>query len=82
MLDQMNQMNRIKPAFYNDVQYRYEAGSHRQYALYLGVDNLLDRKPPFLPGTPLSASPTGTETAADVYVPFGRRFYAGVQLKF
>jgi hypothetical protein len=78
----LDQLNRIKAAFYNDVQFRYDLGSKRQFGLYVGVDNLLDRKPPFLPGTPFTFSATGTETAADVYDPFGRRFYAGAQLKF
>lgn len=78
----LDELNKVDAYFYHDVQLRYELGADRQYALYAGVDNLFDKKPPFLPGTPFSASPTGTETAADVYDPFGRRFYAGVQLKF
>jgi outer membrane receptor protein involved in Fe transport len=45
------------------------------------VDNLFDKDPPFLPSG-FSSSITGTETAADVYDPFGRRFYAGAQVRF
>lgn len=78
----LDELNRIGDAFYHDAQLRWDLGEERQYGFYLGVDNVFDRKPPFLPGTPFSASPTGTETAADVYDPFGRRFYAGVQVRF
>ncbi len=30
----------------------------------------------------ITAVYTGTETAADTYDPFGRRFYAGVNVRF
>jgi iron complex outermembrane receptor protein len=78
----LNEMNQIGDAFYHDLQLRWDVGQNRNYSFYVGVDNLFDRQPPFLPGTPFAASPTGTETAADVYDPFGRRFYAGAQLRF
>jgi outer membrane receptor protein involved in Fe transport len=49
--------------------------------MFVGVDNLLDNKAPNL----LSATTfntTGAQTAADVYDVFGRRYYAGVRLRF
>ncbi|HEX8191876.1 MAG TPA: TonB-dependent receptor [Allosphingosinicella sp.] len=78
----LDELNRIDARFYHDVQLRWDLGEERRFGFYAGVDNLFDRKPPFLPGTPFTASPTGTETAADVYDPFGRRFYVGAQLRF
>ena len=78
----LDELNSIGDAFYHDLQLRWDVGQQRRYSFYVGVDNVFDRRPPFLPGTPFSASPTGTETAADVYDPFGRRFYAGAQLRF
>ncbi|MCG2842645.1 TonB-dependent receptor [Sandaracinobacter sp. RS1-74] len=78
----LDEMNRIKARFYHDIQLRFDVGQEKKFGLYFGVDNLFNTKPPFLPGTPFGASPTGTETAADVYDPFGRRFYAGVNMKF
>jgi iron complex outermembrane recepter protein len=78
----LDEMNRIPARFYHDAQVRWDIGEDRRFAFYVGVDNVFDTDPPFLPGTPFTASPTGTETAADVYDPFGRRFYAGVQVRF
>jgi outer membrane receptor protein involved in Fe transport len=48
---------------------------------YLGVDNVFNVGAPFLPSG-FASNITGTETAADTYDPFGRRFYAGVNVKF
>ena len=78
----LDEMNRVGDRFYHDVQLRYDVGAAKRFGFYVGVDNLFDTKPPFLPGTPFTASPTGTETAADVYDPFGRRFYAGASVRF
>jgi len=45
------------------------------------MDNVLDNKAPnLLSGT--SFNTTGTDTDAGVYDVFGRRFYAGVRLRF
>jgi len=65
--------------FYLDTQARFKASDH--YEFYVGVDNLLDNKAPnLLSGTTFNT--TGTDTAADVYDVFGRRFYAGARLRF
>lgn len=74
--------NRIKARFYQDVQFSFTAGDDERFKFYIGVDNLTDVKPPILEDGLYYGSITGTTTAADVYDPFGRRFYAGVQVKF
>jgi iron complex outermembrane receptor protein len=76
--------NKIKSRMYHDVQLRARVGEDKRFEVFAGVDNLFDRKPPILEdGLYVGGiSITGTTTAADVYDPFGRRFYAGVQVKF
>jgi len=69
----------VDPEFYLDSQITFTPA--RQYEMFVGVDNLLDNKAPNL----LSATTfntTGAQTAADVYDVFGRRYYAGVRLRF
>ncbi len=52
-----------------------------KFDVYFGIDNLLDKKAPnILTGTTFNV--TGSDTAADVYDIFGRRFYAGVRFHF
>ena len=77
-------LNDIRPYMYHDIQLRFGLGKAEEdrFSLYFGVDNLFDEKPPYLPNPPFGASPIGTETQADVYDPFGRRFYAGLRVKF
>jgi iron complex outermembrane recepter protein len=74
--------NEISARFYNDAQIRFDAGPDRRFQFFLGVRNIFDQKPPKLEDTVFNGNVTGTETAADVYDPFGRRFYAGVQVRF
>lgn len=71
--------NRLPQLAYHDIQARYTVAD--KYQLYLGVNNLLDRNPPVI-GSPFPANITGTETAADVYDPVGRFFYAGIRATF
>lgn len=72
-------LNRVGDVFYHDVQLRYAVGEKRNYEIYFGVNNLFDRNPPLIPAG-FASSIAGVETA-DVYDPYGRRFYAGVRLK-
>jgi iron complex outermembrane receptor protein len=72
--------NKIKARLYHDVQLKTAVGE--KFELFLGVNNLFDRKPPKLEDTVFTGTITGTTTAADVYDPFGRRFYAGAQFRF
>ena len=73
--------NRIKARLYHDVQLRVRAGPDERFELFFGINNLFDRKPPMLEDGLFYGVIQGTTTAADVYDPFGRRFYAGVQVK-
>lgn len=77
----LDNLNSVGDAFYHDVQARFRAGEKEQFEFYVGVDNLFDRKPPFLPSG-FASNVTGTETAADTYDPFGRRYYAGARVRF
>ena len=74
--------NNIKARFYHDVQVKVNAGDNDRFEFFVGVNNLFDRKPPKLEDTVFYGTITGTTTAADVYDPFGRRFYAGAQVHF
>ena len=74
-------VNDIGSVVYHDVTARYEFGAERQYAVYAGADNVFDKKPPVL-GQNAQSEITGTETAADTYDPFGRMWYAGVEVSF
>ena len=74
--------NNIKARFYHDVQLNVKAGENDQFEFFVGANNVFDRKPPQLEDTVFYGNITGTETAADVYDPFGRRFYAGAQVHF
>jgi iron complex outermembrane recepter protein len=74
-------VNDIGSVVYHDVQARYEFGADREYAVYAGADNVFDKKPPVL-GQNAQSEITGTETAADTYDPFGRMWYAGVEVTF
>lgn len=69
----------VPAQFYLDMQVAYRTGD--TFEFYAGVDNLLDNTAPnILSGTTFNT--TGTDTAADVYDPFGRRFYVGARLSF
>lgn len=70
---------KVSPEFYLDSQVSFKAAD--QYEFYLGVDNLLDNDAPNIL-TGVTGNVTGTDTAADVYDVFGRRYYAGVRLRF
>ena len=74
--------NHIKARFYHDVQFRARAGDRKQLEFFVGVDNLFDRQAPKLEDGLYYGVITGTTTASDVYDPYGRRFYAGAQVKF
>ncbi|MFM7028594.1 MAG: TonB-dependent receptor plug domain-containing protein [Chakrabartia sp.] len=79
--DGLDRLNTVGDAFYHDVQARFRAGQDERFEFYVGVDNLFDRAPPFLPSG-FASDVTGTETAADTYDPFGRRYYAGARVRF
>lgn len=63
--------------FYKAVTYhniRAEAKVNDKYSMYLGIDNLLNRKPPY--------SLSGAGAGSGIYNNLGRFFYAGAVAKF
>ncbi|MEZ5743423.1 MAG: TonB-dependent receptor, partial [Sphingomonadaceae bacterium] len=69
----------VPAQFYLDMQTSFYASDALE--VYFGADNLLDNKAPLIP-TGTTFNVTGADTAADVYDIFGRRFYAGVRMRF
>ncbi|MEJ1960222.1 MAG: TonB-dependent receptor [Gammaproteobacteria bacterium] len=64
---------------YVDAQLSFAPTSGSE--VFVGAKNLLDKDPPpLISGLP--GDNTGTETDAATYDPIGRRFYAGVRVKF
>jgi iron complex outermembrane recepter protein len=72
-----NPAYRIAPEFYLDGQIRFKV--QQRFEFYVGADNLLDNKPPYLADIGASA---GQDTDAGTYDALGRRYYAGVRVKF
>ena len=72
-----NPLYRVRPQFYLDSQIRFRTDS--DYEFYIGGDNLLNNKPPYLADIGASA---GQDTDAGTYDPLGRRYYAGVRIRF
>ena len=68
---------RVSPQFYLDSQIRFKVAN--KFEFYVGADNLLDNKPPYLADIGASA---GQDTDSGTYDPLGRRFYAGARVKF
>ena len=69
----------IPSALYLDAQFTWSPGD--AYQVFLGVNNVTDEEPPLvISGLP--GDVTGTETDAGTYDPIGRRYYAGVRIKF
>lgn len=71
-------LNQIDDYVLHDIQFRWDLD--RKFSFFVGVDNLFDKQPPFLPGTPFG-TPTGLETGAEFDV-IGRRFTAGTRFRF
>jgi outer membrane receptor protein involved in Fe transport len=66
------------PAYtYSDLQVKFDVAKSIEF--YLGVNNLLDKQPPFIVGG--SNQWPGTNTVADTYDLLGRVFYAGAVVK-
>jgi iron complex outermembrane receptor protein len=71
-------LNNVDDYWLHDFNIQVAAADNLTF--YLNVDNVFDTKPQYLPGTPFG-TPTGLETSADFDV-FGRRFTAGVRVRF
>jgi outer membrane receptor protein involved in Fe transport len=76
-IDRHDPRAKVHAEFYLDSQIRFHIGEH--YDFYMGVNNILDNKPPFLADI---GSSTGQATDAGTYDALGRRYYAGVKLRF
>jgi outer membrane receptor protein involved in Fe transport len=67
-------------SYTHDVQVGLDVFDSRAN-LYIGANNVFDEDAPIiLSGVP--GNTTGTDTAADVYDPIGRRWYAGARVRF
>jgi outer membrane receptor protein involved in Fe transport len=73
----VNAMLEIHDYWTHDLQVRFDPD--KRYTLYFNVDNVFDKKPQLIAGP--YGTPTGLETSPDMDV-FGRRFLAGVRVKF
>jgi iron complex outermembrane receptor protein len=69
----------IPSATYVDAQVTFSPTD--QYEVFVGANNLLDEDPPLLISG-LPGNVTGTETDAGTYDAIGRRWYAGVRVRF
>lgn len=69
----------VSSVTYHDLNIAYRPWDMAEF--YIGANNLFDQEPPKII-TGLPSSNTGTETDAGTYDAIGRRYYAGVRLKF
>jgi outer membrane receptor protein involved in Fe transport len=69
----------IPSATYVDMQVTWEPTE--SYQVFLGAKNVFDEEPPLIISG-LPGDVTGTETDAGTYDAIGRRWYAGVRMKF
>lgn len=73
-------LNKIDGFMLHNAQLRWQPGEDKKFDFYVGVDNIFDKKPQYIPGSPFG-TPTGLETSP-VFDLYGRRFYAGAVVKF
>jgi iron complex outermembrane receptor protein len=69
----------VGSAVYVDLQLTYQPTE--AYQVFVGANNLFDEEPPLLISG-LPSNVTGTETDAGTYDAIGRRWYAGVRMRF
>jgi iron complex outermembrane receptor protein len=69
----------VGSATYVDLQFSYQPSE--AYQVFIGANNVFDEEPPLLISG-LPSDVTGTETDAGTYDALGRRWYAGVRMKF
>jgi iron complex outermembrane recepter protein len=74
----VNAINEVHDYWLHDAQLRFDPD--KRFTIYFNVQNVFDKKPQLLPGA-LEGTATGLETSPDMDV-FGRRFLAGVRVKF
>ena len=71
-------LNDVDGYMLHDAQARVDLDGG--FSFSIGVDNVFDKQPPFLPGATFG-TPTGLETGAEFDV-FGRRFTVGARFRF
>jgi outer membrane receptor protein involved in Fe transport len=76
-----DEITSIPAYWYHNVQGKIAVGENRAMELYVGVNNLFDKKPPTFDDTNPVSWP-GTQTVADTYDLYGRMIYAGATFKF
>lgn len=74
-------INRVPALAYHDLQLSVALPGAARREVYLGVYNLFDRAPPSLPNGLAASGLLGVESAQE-YDSIGRRFYAGLTLRF
>jgi len=71
-------LNDVKDYWLHNLQISQEVTAG--FTFFFNIDNVFDKKPQYLPGTPFN-TPTGLETSADFDL-FGRAFTAGARFRF
>lgn len=80
-LDGSTPPTRIPAYWYHNLQGKVAIDEGRKMELYVGVNNLFDKKPPQFGDTNPVTWP-GTQTVANTYDLYGRMLYAGAAIKF
>lgn len=75
------QDNDLPEVWYHDLYASFAIENKASYVLFMGVDNITDKQPPYIP-SPSINNIRGTATAAGVYDVVGRYFYAGLEARF
>lgn len=70
----------VKEKIYNDMQLTYAPAKGTE--VYFGIDNVFDTKAPYIDGNLAAQDTIGSNTFASSYDPIGRRYYAGLRMKF
>jgi iron complex outermembrane receptor protein len=71
-------LNNVKAYWLHNAQIGWNLD--RKFSLFFNVDNVFDKSPQYLPGTPFG-TPTGLETAPEFDL-YGRRFTFGAKIAF
>ncbi|TQV85926.1 TonB-dependent receptor domain-containing protein [Aliikangiella coralliicola] len=72
--------NHVDANVLHNAQVRYHFGDKDEYQIYLGLDNVFDQDPPFLPEGYLNGGPQSA--TASSYSRIGRMWYLGTKATF
>lgn len=73
--------NKLPSTLYHNISFRYELNRKSKYTLNLGISNVTDKSPPYIPSPSLNQV-IGSNTAAGVYDVVGRHYYMGIGVEF